>query len=366
MRLDGLTARLGGGLVRFGGRIGLDGYKPGEFDVTATGDDMRLRYPEGFRSLVDADLSLRGPFESPVLWRHGHREKRGLDTGGSRPRSTCSSSSATRRRSARRRRRPSFPLRFDVRLLAPSTLRVDNNVARIASSADLTLRGTYDRPLLFGRAEIERGEVTFEGRRYVVTRGTIDFSNPTRIEPFFDVEAQTRVRVPGQTYSVTLTLAGTFIAAAVGASIPIRRCRPWTCSRCCSATRRRPTPSWPQLERPDADRSSSCYRRARRSCSSARSPPRSAGSSSRRSASTRSRSRRRSSIPTQQSSRLEPGARLTIGKRISARVYLTFSQTLSLPSTTRDQVILLEFDESDRCRGCCRRTRTAPTPSRSV
>ena len=43
-----------------------------------------------------------------------------------------------------------------------------------------------------------------------------------------------------------------------------------------------------------------------------------------------------------------PGARLTIGKRISSRVYLTFSQSLSASSTTRDQVILLEFDESDR------------------
>ena len=37
-----------------------------------------------------------------------------------------------------------------------------------------------------------RGEVFFEGNRYSVTRGTIDFSNPQRIEPFFDIEAETR------------------------------------------------------------------------------------------------------------------------------------------------------------------------------
>ena len=66
----------------------------------------------------------------------------------------------------------------------------------MVASADLTLRGTYDRPVLFGHAEVERGEVTFEGRRYLITRGTIDFTNPTRIEPFFDVEAETNVRVP--------------------------------------------------------------------------------------------------------------------------------------------------------------------------
>src|SRR5206468_2627366 len=69
--------------------------------------------------------------------------------------------------------------------------------------------GTMDRLLLFGRAEVDRGEVTFEGRRYLVTHGTIDFTNPTRIEPFFDVEAETRVRVPGQTYRVIVRAAGT-------------------------------------------------------------------------------------------------------------------------------------------------------------
>src|SRR5205823_14040974 len=90
-----------------------------------------------------------------------------------------------------------------------STLRVENNLARMVANADLTLRGTYDRPSISGHADIERGEVTFEGRRYRITRGAMDFTNPTRIEPFFDVEAETNVRVPGQTYRVTLGFAGT-------------------------------------------------------------------------------------------------------------------------------------------------------------
>ena len=55
-----ITARLGGGPVRFGGRIGMSGYQLSEFDVTATGEDMRLRFPEGMRSIVDAELALRG------------------------------------------------------------------------------------------------------------------------------------------------------------------------------------------------------------------------------------------------------------------------------------------------------------------
>src|SRR4030095_8356185 len=52
----------------------------------------------------------------------------------------------------------------------------------------------------------------FEGRRYRITRGAIDFNNPTRTEPFFDIEAETNVRVPGpplQTYQINIGFAGT-------------------------------------------------------------------------------------------------------------------------------------------------------------
>ena len=73
--------------------------------------------------------------------------------------------------------------------------------------------------MLEGRAEVDRGEVWFEGRRYLVSRGTVDFSNPLKIEPFFDVEAETRVRAPGQTYQITLRVTGTMHEARVGAAL---------------------------------------------------------------------------------------------------------------------------------------------------
>ena len=47
----------------------------------------------------------------------------------------------------------------------------------------------------------------------------MDFTNPTRIEPFFDVEAETNVRVPGQTYRVTVGFAGTPRSAAADAQL---------------------------------------------------------------------------------------------------------------------------------------------------
>jgi hypothetical protein len=345
VRLDGLTARLGGGLVRFGGRIAMTGYRPGSFNLTATGENMRIRYPEGFRSLVDADLSLRGPFENPVLggtvtvrssvWqRRVETSVNFLELAGTAaPIGTAVAPSA-------------FPLHFDVRLLAPSALRIDNNIARVVSSADLVLRGTYDRPLLFGRAEIERGEVTFEGKRYVVTRGTIDFSNPNRIEPFFDVEAQTRVRVPGQNYVVTLNAAGTFSRLQWGLNsdppLPTIDVLSLLLNDTAAGD-----PELAALERPEEAKQQLLQARAAQLLASPISSEVSRVVEQTFGVNTFQITPSLTD-PVAQSSRIVPGARLTIGKRISNRVYLTFSQSLSASSTTRDQVILLEYDQNER------------------
>ena len=157
---------------------------------------MHLRYPEGFRSTIDAALTLRGNAVAARARRQRDRSATASTTkrfepnvdifslasgGGALP--VASSDTAT------------LPVRFDIKIQAPGTLRLENNLARIVSRADLTLNGTYDTPVIFGRADIERGEIFFEGNRYRITRGTIDFLNPTRIQPFFDIEAETRIRV---------------------------------------------------------------------------------------------------------------------------------------------------------------------------
>ena len=49
--------------------------------------------------------------------------------------------------------------------------------------------------------------------------------------------------------------------------------------------------------------------------------------------------------PNASSARFDPGARLTIGKRLSERAYLTYSRSLS--SSTRDEIIVLEYDQTD-------------------
>jgi hypothetical protein len=54
------------------------------------------------------------------------------------------------------------------------------------------------------------------------------------------------------------------------------------------------------------------------------------------------------SIGTSSADPLTPSARLILGTRISDRAYLTFSRSLSAASPGGDQVIVLEYDQSDR------------------
>jgi hypothetical protein len=347
IRLDGLTARVADGQVSFDGRIGMEGYAPSDLALTATGRNMRLRYPEGMRSDIDADLALTGRVTAPVLsgtvtvqnavWASRFDTSTNLfDFGGGGGGGASAVAGASTSEA--------IPVRLDVRAIAPGTLRIDNNDAHIVASADLTFRGTYDRPIVFGRAEVLRGEFIFEGRRYLVSRGTLDFTNPVRIEPVFDIAAETQVRVPAQTYRVTLSATGTMQRLK-----PVFESDPYlppvqvaslllgdvATSRDADLQALRPSDLTEQqliqarvarmLVSPISGEIGKVVEETFGVDTFQLTPL--------------------VSDPNLQSSRFNPSARLTIGKRISNRAYLTFSRSVS---TSSDQIILLEYDQSDR------------------
>src|SRR5690606_10707621 len=48
------------------------------------------------------------------------------------------------------------------------------------------------------------GTLTFQGQRYRITRGNIDFVDPTGVDPLLDIQAETELR----DYTVILTVSG--------------------------------------------------------------------------------------------------------------------------------------------------------------
>jgi hypothetical protein len=344
VRFDEVVAKVGGGNVRFGGRVVLRGLWPSQLDVTASGEAMELRYPAGLRSLVDAELALRGSIDDPLLSgtvtvRNASYTKRmdvpgGLELAGGEALPAAGASGGL-----------GFPLRFDIRLLAPSTIEVDNNLARIRSSADLTLRGTLDRPLVFGRAEVEHGDVWFEGRRYVVTRGTFDFVNPGKLDPYFDVEAETSARAPGQTYRVTLRATGSLqrIDYELSSDPPLPEVD--ILSMLLGDVRSTQDAELRALQSPDTVQQTLAQSRAARLLANPISSNVQKAVEQTFGVETFQVSPMLAD-PSQQSTRFSPGARLTVGKRISDRVYLTYAR--SITSSSNDQLIMLEYEQSDR------------------
>jgi translocation and assembly module TamB len=324
--------------------VAIDGYRPGRIDLTMSGQDMRLRFPEGMRSVVDADLALQGSVDAAtlsgsVVVRNAVYTRRFEGGGGIFDFSGTGVSQAAAPLVA------TLPLRYDVRISAPSTLRIENNTARLVSTADVQLRGTYDRPLLFGRVEIDRGDVSFEGKRYVMNRGTIDFNNATRIEPFFDIEAETRVRVPGQTYRVTVRAAGTFerLTPDFSADPPLPEVE--VLGLLFSDVTPGRDVELRQYSTGITTQQQLLRERATRALTGALSAE--VGRVVEQTFGVDTFQLTPSLVdPNQQSSRLDPAARLTIGKRLSERIYLTYSRSLS--ASTSDQIILLEYDQTDR------------------
>ena len=211
INVAGLRARFGESDVVFGGNITLDGMRLREYNLTARGQQMAVRYPPGLRSVVDANLYFRGPVNAPTLGgevivtRADYRPQLpsntglmglaagglggggGAEGGGPQGESTV-------------------PVALAIEIRAPRMRFIDNETATIFGRANLQVVGTLDRPFLTGRVDIENGEVRLGATRLLVQPGTIDFVNN---QPVFDVEAITRPRVAGQTYDIDVRLRGT-------------------------------------------------------------------------------------------------------------------------------------------------------------
>jgi translocation and assembly module TamB len=306
---------------------------------------MRLRYPAGVRSTVDADLTLTGPVDSPLLGgtvtvHHIDYSPRaedqtaimGIASGGAATAFETLPSEET-----------GFPLRFDVTIDMETQRIIQHQNGWIEGSAHLRFSGTYDRPSLSGQIDVESGEYMFAGNRYFVRRGTIDFANPSRIQPVFDVQVETRARVPGQTFQVNIRLSGTFDRIT-----PTLSSDPWLPDEEIISLLLGGTPDLGRIEEQRLGSPQESQERMLRNAGAVllTSP-----------ISSRLGNAFTEALPITSLQitplfgnnaalqQLDPSARITVGRRISNNVYLTYSVALN---DAQSELIMLEYDQSDR------------------
>jgi translocation and assembly module TamB len=198
LEVEHLTARIGGGLMTFGGFVSY-GATLG-FDLSAQGNEIRFRYA-GISVTSDQTLHLVGTLQSATLSGNVTitRFAQIPSTDLASLLAQAGPSAVTKPNS------PLNALHLDVRIYSAPELTVQTTLAKLSGDADLRLRGTAARPVLLGRINIAEGDLKIEGTKYHLERGDVTFTNPVRIEPVLDVEATTRVR----DYDITIGLHGT-------------------------------------------------------------------------------------------------------------------------------------------------------------
>jgi translocation and assembly module TamB len=201
VRIEQLTARTGGGTLNLQG--GATRYnKQLNFNLTAIGKDVRLRYPPGVSSTANAELHWSGSPSSSTVTGQVMVNKLavtpGFDFGTYLQRSRQSVVLVPANS-------PLYNVKLDVAVHTAPELQMKTAVARLSGDADLRVRGSVARPSVLGRADILEGEATFNGIKFRLERGDITFANPVAIEPQLNMEATTHVR----NYDLDVMVTGT-------------------------------------------------------------------------------------------------------------------------------------------------------------
>ena len=196
-----LTARTGGGTLDFtGDATSYNGQF--NFDLTAVGKDVRLRYPPGVSSTANAELRWYGTTSSSTVSGNVLVTKLavmpGFDFGSYLERSRQSAAITPANSGL-------YNVKLDVTVRTAPELQMKTAVARLSGDADLRVRGSAARPSVLGRADILEGDATFNGIKFRLERGDITFANPVAIEPQVNLQATTHVR----NYDLDVTVTGT-------------------------------------------------------------------------------------------------------------------------------------------------------------
>ncbi len=207
--LDRLEGTLGGGRVTLVGEATVP--PPDEpliYRLQLTGTGLDLRYLEGWSMRGDAQLSMASAGAGHLL--DGRVRLDTLEYS----QDVRADFEQLMRGFLQRQRLEIEPtdsllsaVELNIDIDGPGAVRIRNNLADFTGSAQLLVRGNLAQPVLYGDVEIEpRGTLLYNATDYQIERGRIVFANPHELDPEIDLVAVTRVRE----FDVTLAVDGTF------------------------------------------------------------------------------------------------------------------------------------------------------------
>ena len=198
VQITTMTGQVGGGDVSVGGSIA---YRPVlQFNLALQGKSVRLRYPEGLRSLLEASLAFSGTKDASTL-----NGRVLIDSLSFTPDFDLAKFS-DEFGAANAPSQPGFAdtVKLAIGVQSQENLNATSSQVSIVGSADLQVGGSAANPVITGRTTLSAGELFYRSVRYQLQRGVITFDNPNETHPVMNVSVTTTV----EQYNLTLTMRG--------------------------------------------------------------------------------------------------------------------------------------------------------------
>jgi translocation and assembly module TamB len=197
IQVKDLTGQLGGGSFEI---HGFADYQPSvRYNLGMTAKGVRVLYPEGISTQLNADLNFTGlPSKSyvtgQIVVNHLSLTQSfdlasfsDLFSGASAPSVGIAEN-----------------INLNVAVSSSRALEVSTNQLSVQGTADLHVQGTVADPVLIGRTNITGGELFFNGKRFQIQNATVAFANPVHTAPVVSLSATTTVNQ----FNLTVNLVG--------------------------------------------------------------------------------------------------------------------------------------------------------------
>src|SRR5215212_1769459 len=202
-QIDSLNGTIGGGRVSATGGALLEGFTVSAFRVSLHGDDVTVPFPQDFRSTLDADVEIRGSSREQLisglvnLRRTEYTEDIELADliNTRRGESIEEGTEIELTRTA---------LFGALRVEGRNALVVRNNLADLVGSVSLQLDGPVNDPTISGRVTATSGTLNFRNDRYEITRALVDLPPSRNADPILNIQGESQIRG----YRVIVSLTG--------------------------------------------------------------------------------------------------------------------------------------------------------------
>ena len=201
-QIDSLNGTLGGGRVSATGGALLEGFTVSRFRISLRADDITVPFPQDFRSTLDAEVEIRGSSREQIigglvnLRRAEYTQDIELaDLINTRQESIEEGAEIALTRTA---------LFAGLKVEGRNALVVRNNLADLVGSVSLQLDGPVNDPRISGRITSTSGTLNFRNDRYEITRVLVDLPPGRNADPIINIQGESQIKG----YRVIISLTG--------------------------------------------------------------------------------------------------------------------------------------------------------------